>query len=134
MAREMRVYEGYRQKLDIDIANPNHRVGMLSGGNQQKCVIAKWLAANPRLLIMDEPTRGIDVGAKAEIHALITRLAADGLAVLVISSEMPEIISLSHRILAMRDGLITRQFAAADVNEEVLIAAVTGHAWTIESE
>ena len=86
-------------------------VAGLSGGNQQKIVLAKWLAANARILILDEPTRGVDVGAKAEIHALIGELAARGAAILVISSELPEVISLSERIVVLREGRVAGELS-----------------------
>jgi ABC-type sugar transport system ATPase subunit len=121
--RETAIFQEYKAKLAISTTGPSQPVKTLSGGNQQKFVIAKWLAVHPKLLILDEPTHGIDVGAKAEIHRLIAKLAADGLAVLVISSEMPEILGVSHRI--------TGEFRHAEVTEDKLIAAVTGHVWTL---
>lgn len=98
----------------------------LSGGNQQKLVLAKWLAAKARILILDEPTRGVDVGAKAEIHALIDRMAADGHAILLISSELPELLRLSTRILVMRDGRIKGQVPATDASQESLLRLMAG--------
>lgn len=118
---ENALYQLYRQKLRISSAGPRQNITTLSGGNQQKVVIARWLARSPRLLILDEPTRGIDVGAKAEIHALIAELAEQGLAVLVISSEMPEIMGISHRILTVADGRITAEFQLPEFSEERLI-------------
>ena len=88
-------------------------VGKLSGGNQQKVVLGKWLATKPRVLIMDEPTRGIDVGAKAEIHRLMSELAGQGLAILMISSELPEILGMSDRVLVMREGRLVAEFPRA---------------------
>jgi rhamnose transport system ATP-binding protein len=99
-------------------------VGKLSGGNQQKVVLGKWLATQPRLLIMDEPTRGIDVGAKAEIHRLMSELAAAGLAVLMISSELPEVLGMSDRILVMREGRIVAEFARGEAGQEVIAKAM----------
>jgi ABC-type sugar transport system ATPase subunit len=98
----------------------------LSGGNQQKIVLAKWLAARCRVLILDEPTRGIDVGAKAEIHTLIDRLAADGTGVLLISSELPELIALSTRILVVRDGQLAGEVPRARADEETLMRLMAG--------
>ena len=121
---ERGLFERFRDRLRIKVAGPRTAVGTLSGGNQQKIVLGKWMATDPRLLILDEPTRGIDVGAKAEIHDLITRLAEDGLAVLLISSEMPEILGLSHRILSMHDGRIVAEFDAEGASEDDLIASV----------
>ena len=102
------------------------RVAGLSGGNQQKIVLAKWLAARSRILILDEPTRGVDVGAKAEIHALIDQLAAQGNAILLISSELPEVISLSRRILVMRNGRIVAEVARADASQDRLLSYMAG--------
>jgi ABC-type sugar transport system ATPase subunit len=98
----------------------------LSGGNQQKLVLAKWLAARCRVLILDEPTRGVDVGAKAEIHALIGRLAADGTGVLLISSELPELVALSTRILVLRDGRLVGELARDDADQESLLRMMAG--------
>jgi ribose transport system ATP-binding protein len=101
-------------------------VRVLSGGNQQKTVLARWLAARPRLLILDEPTHGVDVGAKAEIATLVRSLARDGVAILLISSELPEILSLSDRILVMRGGRIAAALDRADANERVVMLHATG--------
>ncbi|MBW6467518.1 MAG: sugar ABC transporter ATP-binding protein [Brevefilum sp.] len=97
----------------------------LSGGNQQKIVLAKWLSTNPRILILDEPTRGIDVGTKAAVHALMSHLAAQGMAILMISSELPEILGMSDRIIVMREGFITAHFRRAEATQENIIAAAT---------
>ncbi|WP_254066749.1 sugar ABC transporter ATP-binding protein [Acidisoma sp. S159] len=130
--REETIYQSYRKKLDIRSATSSAKVGTLSGGNQQKIVLAKWLATKPKLLILDEPTRGIDVGAKTEVHSLISDLAEQGLAVLLISSEMPEIMGLSHRILTMQQGIVTGEFDAESVTEEELVVAIM-HRSTIEA-
>jgi ribose transport system ATP-binding protein len=116
----------YRDRLDIRSPSWRQMVGNLSGGNQQKIVIGKWLAMKPRLLIVDEPTRGIDVGSKKEIHDLIRELAHSGYAVIVISSEMPEVLHVSDRVIAMYQGRITRQFTAEEVNEDNLVQAISG--------
>ncbi|WP_029042502.1 sugar ABC transporter ATP-binding protein [Cucumibacter marinus] len=123
---EVAIYDMYRDRLDIKAPTWRSLVGNLSGGNQQKIVIGKWLAMKPRLLIVDEPTRGIDVGSKAEIHNLIRELARSGYAVIVISSEMPEILRVSDRVIAMYQGRITREFTAAEVNEDNLVQAISG--------
>ncbi|MCP4384506.1 MAG: sugar ABC transporter ATP-binding protein [Hyphomicrobiales bacterium] len=102
--------------------------GKLSGGNQQKVVLSKWLATEPRILIMDEPTRGIDVGAKAEIHRLMSELAGKGLAILMISSELPEVIGMSDRILVMRGGRIVAEVARADANQAEIATAMMSDA------
>ena len=101
-------------------------VGQLSGGNQQKVVLGKWLETNPKILIMDEPTRGIDVGAKAEIHALMGRLAQEGMAILMISSELPEVLGMSDRVLVMHAGRLVATIDRADANPESVGAAMAG--------
>lgn len=123
---EKRVYDKYQQAMKIKTPSWRQKVGNLSGGNQQKIVIGKWLHTHPKLLILDEPTRGIDVGSKAEIHALIKELAITGYAVLVISSEMPEVLGVSNRIVAMYDGKVTAEFDGDTVSEDELVQAITG--------
>ncbi len=123
---EIAIYDQYRDRLGIKSPSWRQAVGNLSGGNQQKIVIGKWLAMKPRLLIVDEPTRGIDVGSKAEIHSLIRDLAKSGYAVMVISSEMPEILRVSDRVIAMYHGRVMREFTAAEVNEDNLVQAISG--------
>jgi ABC-type sugar transport system ATPase subunit len=122
--KERRLFIDYRDLLKIKIASPATPVSTLSGGNQQKIVIAKWLATRPKLVILDEPTRGIDIGAKAEVHALISRLAAEGMAVLLISSEMPEILGVSHRIITMYQGVLKGEFDGEQATESALIESV----------
>ncbi len=115
----------WRDKLNVRAINPNARVIELSGGNQQKVVIAKSLVQRPQLVIFDEPTRGVDIGAIAEIHEIIKRLADDGLAVIVISSYLPEILNLSDRILVARQGRIVEEFSPEEATEEkIMYAAV----------
>ena len=97
----------------------------LSGGNQQKVVLAKWLSTKPRILILDEPTRGIDVGTKAAVHGLMSKLAAEGMAILMISSELPEILGMSDRVLVMREGHVTGHFTRAEATQENIISAAT---------
>jgi rhamnose transport system ATP-binding protein len=97
----------------------------LSGGNQQKVVLAKWLSTNPRILILDEPTRGIDVGTKAAVHGLMSKLAAEGLSILMISSELPEILGMSDRVMVMREGYVTGEFSRAEATQEKIISAAT---------
>ena len=111
-------------RFAIRARGPEQILGKLSGGNQQKVVLGKWLATRPRLLIMDEPTRGIDVGAKAEIHKLMSELAAQGLAVLMISSELPEVLGMSDRILVMREGRIAAEFTRAEADQETIAHAM----------
>ena len=122
--QEKSIFDEYQKKLSISTPGPLQRVVKLSGGNQQKIVIGKWMSLGPRLLILDEPTRGIDVGSKAEIHKLIASLAESGIAVVVISSEMPEIMGVSDRIIAMREGRITGIYEGEAITEENLIAAI----------
>jgi rhamnose transport system ATP-binding protein len=105
------------------LANP---VWTLSGGNQQKAVLAKWLARKPSLLIVDEPTRGIDVGTKAEVHRLLSELAAQGVAVLMISSELPEVLGMADRIVVLFEGRVSREFARAEADEDSIMHAATG--------
>lgn len=123
---EVAIFDQYRDRLDIRTPGWKQLVGNLSGGNQQKIVIGKWLSMHPSVLIVDEPTRGIDVGSKAEIHNLIRDLAAQGYAVIVISSEMPEVLHVSDRIVAMYNGSIMRTFTSAEVTEDNLIQAISG--------
>ena len=113
-------------RLKIKYGRLTDPVAMLSGGNQQKVVLAKWLGRKPRLLIVDEPTRGIDVGTKAEVHRLLTDLARDGVAVLMISSELPEVLGVADRILVMREGRLAAEFSHADATEEALMSAAMG--------
>ena len=117
--------ERYRKRLAIKMASPDHEVGNLSGGNQQKVVLARWLALEPKVLIVDEPTRGIDVAAKSEVHQLLFELAESGIAIIVISSELPEIMTVSDRIVTMREGRITGEVMAADATEERLMALMS---------
>jgi rhamnose transport system ATP-binding protein len=97
----------------------------LSGGNQQKVVLAKWLSTKPRILILDEPTRGIDVGTKAAVHALMSKLASEGIAILMISSELPEVLGMSDRVIVMHDGYVTGLFTRAEATQEKIISAAT---------
>ena len=100
----------------------------LSGGNQQKVVLAKWLSTEPRVLIVDEPTRGIDVGTKAEVHRLLSELAADGVAVLMVSSELPEVLGMADRVLVMHEGRLVADIPRGRADEESVMFAATGQA------
>jgi rhamnose transport system ATP-binding protein len=122
--REREMAQNYISSLAIKAPSPETRVGNLSGGNQQKVALARWLASEPKVLILDEPTQGVDVGAKAEIHKLIRRLAAKGLAVLMISSELPEIIGMSDRIAVMREGRVVGVLPAGSDPHDVMRAAL----------
>jgi ABC-type sugar transport system ATPase subunit len=110
-------------RVDVRAASIEQPVTGLSGGNQQKVLFAKWLARRPRVLIADEPTRGVDIGAKRQIHELIVELAAGGMAVVVISSEIEEVIGLSHRVLVMRAGRIVEELAADAATQETVMRA-----------
>ena len=109
----------------VKAESPDSLPDSLSGGNQQKVLIAKWVATNPRVLLLDEPTRGVDVGAKAEIHRKIQQLASDGLAVLVVSSDLPEVLTLADRILVMREGRLQGELPGADATEEAVMHLAT---------
>ena len=119
---EARLIDRYVGRFRIKTPSVEQLVGLLSGGNQQKVVLAKWLASKPRVLIVDEPTRGVDVGTKAEIYALMRELARDGLAILVISSDLPEVLTISDRILVMRSGRLAGEISFADASEERTMA------------
>jgi rhamnose transport system ATP-binding protein len=116
----------YADQLQIRSTGVGQAVMDLSGGNQQKVVLAKWLASGPRILILDEPTRGIDIGAKVEVHRIISELAATGLGILLISSDLPEVLAMSDRILVMHEGVVTAEIARADATEESVMFAATG--------
>jgi L-arabinose transport system ATP-binding protein len=118
---EGRIAREFTRRLNIRTPSIEHVVANLSGGNQQKVVLARWLASRPKVLILDEPTRGVDVGAKAEIYDAIDELAADGLAIVVISSELPEILALSDRVLVMQAGRIAGELSREDANEEAIL-------------
>ncbi|MCZ0982738.1 sugar ABC transporter ATP-binding protein [Streptomyces diastatochromogenes] len=122
---ETRVAESFRRTMNIKAPTVFTETGKLSGGNQQKVVLSKWIFAEPEVLILDEPTRGIDIGAKAEIYTVIAELAAQGMAVLVISSELPELLGLCDRIYAMAEGRITGEAARADATQESLMRLMT---------
>ena len=122
--REFKVANEYRQKLRIRCANVFQQVVNLSGGNQQKVVLAKWLFANPEVLILDEPTRGIDVGAKFEIYTLMAELAAAGKCVVMISSEMPELLGMCDRIYVMNEGRFVGEFAGKEASQEKIMRSI----------
>ncbi len=126
MAEEFRLAREYTARLDLRAAALDQDVGELSGGNQQKVVIAKWLATKPRVIILDEPTKGIDIGSKAAVHAFMAELAAQGLAVIMVSSEIPEILGMSDRVVVMREGRIVGTFDRAGLTPERLVRAAAG--------
>ena len=126
LAEEFRLARDYTRRLDLRAASLDQDVGLLSGGNQQKVVIAKWLATKPRVIILDEPTKGIDIGSKAAVHDFMSELAAEGLAVIMVSSEIPEILGMSDRVIVMREGRIAAEFAGDAMTPENLVRAAAG--------
>ncbi len=125
-AKEREIAEQSVQRLSISTPSIEQEVRRLSGGNQQKTLIAKWLAIKPKILIVDEPTRGIDVGAKREIHFLLRSLANAGVGIIVISSELPEILGMCDRILVMHEGAIVGEFQAEEATEEKIMRVASG--------
>jgi rhamnose transport system ATP-binding protein len=126
--RERELARRWGERLSLKFGRIDDPVSTLSGGNQQKVVLGKWLATEPKVLIVDEPTRGIDIGAKVEVHALLSELAAEGIAVLLISSELPEVLGMADRVLVMHEGRITAELSADEANEESVMYAATGNA------
>ena len=124
--QESREFLRYVDQIQIKIADPEQITGTLSGGNQQKVVLAKWLQRNAEVILFDEPTRGIDVGAKYEIYQLINQLATDGKAILMISSELPEVLGMSDRILVMNEGRVTGEITdVAQATQEDIMNLAT---------
>jgi putative multiple sugar transport system ATP-binding protein len=121
---ELDVANDYRKKTNIRSSSVYQVTGNLSGGNQQKVVLSKWLYANPEVLILDEPTRGIDVGAKYEIYTIINRLAAQGKAILVISSEMPELLGITDRLYVMNEGRIVGEMPTSEASQEKIMRSI----------
>ncbi len=126
LAEELKLAREYTERLDLRAASLDQDVGNLSGGNQQKVVIAKWLATKPRVIILDEPTKGIDIGSKAAVHEFMAELAAQGLAVIMVSSEIPEILGMSDRVIVMREGLIAAELEGDDLTPETLVRHAAG--------
>ncbi len=127
-ANELALARKYAERLDLRAAALSVPVGTLSGGNQQKVVIGKWLATLPKVIILDEPTKGIDIGSKAAVHGFISELAAEGLSIIMVSSELPEILGVSDRVLVMREGLSAGIFERSQLSAETLVRAATGNA------
>jgi ABC-type sugar transport system ATPase subunit len=125
---ERAVFEHERERLGIRASGPEQVTAELSGGNQQKVVLAKWLRTRPRVLLLDEPTRGIDVGAKAEIYGLVRALAEDGMAVVFASSDLPEVVGLSHRVLVCRGGAVAGELAGDEIGPEAIMHLALGTA------
>jgi len=115
------------QSLGVKARTPLSVAGTLSGGNQQKVVLGKWLLTKPKVLFLDEPTRGIDVGAKQDIYAEINKLAQEGLAIVLVSSELPEVLGLSDRVIVLHRGRITAEYTRSEVTAEKVMAAAMGH-------
>jgi ribose transport system ATP-binding protein len=123
--RERKVVNEFIKSMDVRTPSIATRVNSLSGGNQQKVILSRWLMTQPRVLILDEPTRGIDVGAKAEIHKLIRQLAIDGHGVIVVSSELPELLAVSDHLIVMREGQVTAKLATGETSQEEIMAYAT---------
>jgi inositol transport system ATP-binding protein len=117
-----------KNRLELKTPSMDQLTKLLSGGNQQKVLVSRWLLTVPDILILDEPTRGIDVGAKSEIHRLMCKLAQEGKAIIMISSELPEILGMSDRVLVMHEGRVAGEFERKDATQEAIMAAATGHA------
>ena len=133
-ANELALARQYAERLDLRAVALSVPAGTLSGGNQQKVVIGKWLATQPKVIILDEPTKGIDIGSKAAVHGFISELAAAGLSIIMVSSELPEILGMSDRVLVMREGLSAGIFERATMTAETLVRAATGNARGSEGE
>ncbi len=126
LAEEFSLAREYTSRLDLRAASLDTAVGNLSGGNQQKVVIAKWLATKPKVIILDEPTKGIDIGSKAAVHAFMAELAAQGLAVIMVSSEIPEVLGMSDRVIIMREGRMVAELDRAEMTPETLVRHAAG--------
>jgi rhamnose transport system ATP-binding protein len=126
LAEEFALAREYTARLDLRAASLETAVGTLSGGNQQKVVIAKWLATQPKVIILDEPTKGIDIGSKAAVHEFMAELAAQGLAVIMVSSEIPEVLGMSDRVIVMREGRIVDELAGPELTPETLVRRAAG--------
>ena len=123
--KERRAVQRHIERLAIRTPGPSAMVRNLSGGNQQKTIFAKWLHARCRILLIDEPTRGVDVGAKQEIYGLLAALAASGVAIVMVSSELPEILAVSDRVIVMREGRVTAELSRAEATEERIMHHAT---------
>lgn len=126
LAEEFALTREYTRRLDLRAASLDTPVGNLSGGNQQKVVIAKWLATQPKVIILDEPTKGIDIGSKAAVHEFMAELASQGLAVIMVSSEIPEVLGMSDRVIVMREGRIVAEVTGEDMTPETLVRHAAG--------
>jgi len=120
------IVKNYIDKLSIKLGSANNPVSSLSGGNQQKTILARWLATNPKLLILDEPTHGVDVGAKADIYQLMRNLSEQGISIMLISSELPEILAMSDRVVVMHEGRVTGILDRENLDEHTIMLYATG--------
>lgn len=126
LAEEFKLAREFTERLDLRAASLDTHVGNLSGGNQQKVVIAKWLATQPKVIILDEPTKGVDIGSKAAVHEFMAELAAQGLAVIMVSSEIPEVLGMSDRVIVMREGRIVAELENDNLQPETLVRHAAG--------
>jgi ABC-type sugar transport system ATPase subunit len=132
-SRENVLSQSMVEKLRIKTAGLTPPIGSLSGGNQQKCIVGRWLLTNPKVLLLDDPTRGVDVGAKAELYRVIRGLCSEGLGVIVTSSELPELLTLSDRIMVLSEGRKTAEFPIAEATQEKILEAAT-RSWQSHSK
>jgi ABC-type sugar transport system ATPase subunit len=124
---EAKIYDLYTQQFQIKSAGPRTKISGLSGGNRQKVVLSKWMSMSPKVFLFDEPTHGIDVGSKAQVHKVMRELARQGMGILMISSDLPEILTMSDRVLVVSDGLLVADYPRAQATQEkIMAAAITG--------
>ena len=124
-ARELQIAKEEIAEYQIACRGPRSAVATMSGGNQQKVIVARWARTCSKILILDEPTRGVDVGAKTEIYRIMRELAAKGIAILMISSELPEVVGMSDRVIVMREGVVTGELGAGEITEEAIMQLAT---------
>ncbi|MCB6183344.1 sugar ABC transporter ATP-binding protein [Leeia sp. TBRC 13508] len=124
--KELSITRDYTHKLELKAAHFGQSISELSGGNQQKVILAKWLATKPSVIILDEPTKGIDIGSKAAVHRFMSELVAQGLSVILVSSELPEVMGMSDRIIVMHQGQVVKEFARSEATSEAIVAAASG--------
>lgn len=124
--REWKLADEYAKRLQVKAFSWKQAVETLSGGNQQKVVIGKWLATHPDVIILDEPTKGIDIGSKAAVHQFMSELVSQGLAVIMVSSELPEVMGMADRIIVMHEGLMVAEYRAGDATAETIVSAASG--------
>jgi rhamnose transport system ATP-binding protein len=126
LAKEFKLARDYTERLELRAASFDTHVGNLSGGNQQKVVIAKWLATQPKIIILDEPTKGVDIGSKAAVHEFMAELAEQGLAIIMVSSEIPEVLGMSDRVIVMREGRMVTELNENNLQPETLVRHAAG--------